>query len=629
MKKLANTLICALFLLFSSAHAENIHSVKKFGINQESKSESQFCDALKKLIELNEEEAKSSIKLSSRFLNKHYLYYNAYNKYITISFRQTSFSEDKLTFSTLKKMLVECNQLEIKSEEAAKVYLEHPNRQLILESLSANSFRLRIYLDKVPSNHAKNCVSGDCRNGYGRVTYSNGNSYEGTFKNGLMDGQGTYFYQNGTKIIGVFKNNIANGECKQYNAMGKLAYEGNYYGGKLNGFGKAYDKNTGKLIYEGNWKKGKKDGKGTEYFLNGSYYTGDFKDGIIEGQGTTTWPSGDRYVGNFKDGKRSGQGTYNFASGAKHVGENLNGKFNGIGKEYSKNGKLLYEGNYRNGKLDGFGTKYYTDGKYVGMWKEGKRAGDGKFYNIEGKLAYDGLWKDDKSVNKWSLSTKASSTGCVKGNCNNGWGKYIYDNGSYEGFFMNNSKNGYGTYLWNNGDQYFGNWRNNIRHGFGQYIWKNNTKYEGEWTNGKITGYGEKKELNNKYSYGYWVNGTLKNKYAFFINKNVSVGCIAGNCQNGYGKYKWSNGDIFQGFFVNGKRRLGRYTYPSGNVYFGEFSLNGSFDGNAFYFWKDKSYYAGQYKNNNRDGLGYYKNANTKNEQIGEWKNGELSKSYK
>ena len=46
-------------------------------------------------------------------------------------------------------------------------------------------------------------------------------------------------------------------------------------------------------------------------------------------------------------------------------GEYLNGKRNGKGKEYYRNGKLLFEGEYLNGKRNGKGKEYYDSGKVV------------------------------------------------------------------------------------------------------------------------------------------------------------------------------------------------------------------------------------------------------------------------
>ena len=62
----------------------------------------------------------------------------------------------------------------------------------------------------------------------------------------------------------------------------KLIYEGEYLNGKRNGKGKEYDKN-GKLIFEGEYKEGKRNGEGKEimyclynreYIFQGEYLQG-------------------------------------------------------------------------------------------------------------------------------------------------------------------------------------------------------------------------------------------------------------------------------------------------------------------------------------------------------------------
>ena len=55
------------------------------------------------------------------------------------------------------------------------------------------------------------CISGDCQNGLGTLTY-NGIKYVGEFKDGMAHGQGTYTYANGDKYVGEFKDNLLNGQ---------------------------------------------------------------------------------------------------------------------------------------------------------------------------------------------------------------------------------------------------------------------------------------------------------------------------------------------------------------------------------------------------------------------------------
>ena len=55
-------------------------------------------------------------------------------------------------------------------------------------------------------------------------------------------------------------------------------------------------------------------------------------------------------------------------------GEYLNGKRSGKGKEYFENGKIKFEGAYLNGEKSGKGKEYYYDGKLIfeGEYLNGK-----------------------------------------------------------------------------------------------------------------------------------------------------------------------------------------------------------------------------------------------------------------
>ena len=50
-----------------------------------------------------------------------------------------------------------------------------------------------------------------------------------------------------------------------------------------------------------------------------------------------------------------------------------------------------------------------------------------------------------------------NSTGCISGDCENGQGTYIFDDGiKYEGDFKNGNLTGKGTIYWPNGNTYTG-----------------------------------------------------------------------------------------------------------------------------------------------------------------------------
>ena len=106
-----------------------------------------------------------------------------------------------------------------------------------------------------------------------------------------------------------------------------------------------------------------------------------------------------------------------------------------------------YEGQVRNGLLDGWGVYYYRNGD-----------------------RYEGNFRDD-----------------VK----QGYGVLYFHNGDvYKGDFQNDVRHGRGTYVFANGARYIGDFRNGQRHGRGRYIYEGGQEYIGEFRDGKIDGPG-------------------------------------------------------------------------------------------------------------------------------------------
>lgn len=102
----------------------------------------------------------------------------------------------------------------------------------------------------------------------------------------------------------------------------------------------------------------------------------------------------------------------------------------------------------------------------------------------------------------------AQKTGCTIGDCENGKGRFIFENGdkyigefknavphgrgvyynkdgsSYKGPFVNGKRQGYGTFTWSNGEQYVGEYYNNMRHGEGTYTFNDGSQRKGIWRDG-------------------------------------------------------------------------------------------------------------------------------------------------
>ena len=76
---------------------------------------------------------------------------------------------------------------------------------------------------------------------------------------------------------------------------------------------------------------------------------------------------------------------------------------NGTGKvkEYNVNGKIIFEGEYLNGKKNEKGKEFWNGNlEFEGEFLNGEKNGKGKEYNNKGELIYEGEYKNDKKILK-------------------------------------------------------------------------------------------------------------------------------------------------------------------------------------------------------------------------------------
>ena len=135
--------------------------------------------------------------------------------------------------------------------------------------------------------------SGYKNNCYGISILSNGDKYNGEWKDNKVHGHGAWNYGYRNKYIGQFKDNKRNGQ-------GTYTYS--------NG-----DK------YEGKWKDNKAHGQGTYTFGKRDDNLGKLKYGKFNGEENFTYVTREKYQGQFKDGKKHGQFTFTKANGDKYL----------------------------------------------------------------------------------------------------------------------------------------------------------------------------------------------------------------------------------------------------------------------------------------------------------------------
>ena len=131
---------------------------------------------------------------------------------------------------------------------------------------------------------ANECVSGNCKNGYGTYEWDDGTKYTGEHKNNVAEGNGVIVFSDGSKYEGEFKNDLFHGKGIFYYADG--------------------------TIYKGDFRKDKFTGQATITWTSGEKYIGEVKNELMHGEGTLFYPDGDKYVGEFKKDHFHGKGSY-------------------------------------------------------------------------------------------------------------------------------------------------------------------------------------------------------------------------------------------------------------------------------------------------------------------------------
>ena len=245
--------------------------------------------------------------------------------------------------------------------------------------------------------------------GYGKVTFKNNITYEGSLKYGILNNEDpdnpcTLCFPDGTKYVGTIKNNRITGEGA-YTFSNGSTYKGTVTNGLRDGYG--IYKSANNIYYEGGWKNGLKEGKG-KILQGGMELEGEWKKGILCGKCRIKWKSGNIFDGELSSNAMNGNGYMIwFNKNEKFVGQWRNNLQNGFGMHiwYDMNNenkffRNRYIGEWKNGKRNGYGKFFYNNGcVYEGFWKNNKKDGFGIYYYFD-KTKYIGNFKDDIMIDK-------------------------------------------------------------------------------------------------------------------------------------------------------------------------------------------------------------------------------------
>ncbi len=216
---------------------------------------------------------------------------------------------------------------------------------------------------------------------------------------------------------------------------------------------------------------------------------------------------------------------------------------------------------------------------------------------------------------------------CTEGNCQDGWGTATFEDGSYTGFWRDGMRHGHGAFAWTSGATYIGHWAYDEMDGLG--IYSETTQITiGEFSGSDLHGLGIIMIDNAAETPGLFSNGERIITYLNF-GTGLETGCISGDCTEGYGSYKWDNGNVFTGFWRASTMHMGVYQFANGDAYIGYVSTDRLPHGFGIYRSKSAGiFYAGEWQEGKYHGKGYLQQSSGQ-EQAGLWEHGKLVRSMK
>ncbi len=152
---------------------------------------------------------------------------------------------------------------------------------------------------------------------------------------------------------------------------------------------------------------------------------------------------------------------------------------------------------------------------------------------------------------------------CIKGDCANGKGTYKFPSGAiYTGDFKDGKFHGYGICEYSDGERYEGWWVDRLQDGKGTLYKTDGTKVSGLWKKGFLIDEGGE-VIDTEFAHKRIEGG------------EIQIGCLKGDCKNGYGIMACPNGDRYEGEFKEGKfHGKCKWFYSYGDVFDGYYEDN-------------------------------------------------------
>lgn len=304
---------------------------------------------------------------------------------------------------------------------------------------------------------------------------------------------------------------------------------------------------------------------------------------------TYTYPNGDFYNGSFRNGRRHGQGLLvEFASGTTYEGSHQNDLRHGKGVLTSGARDYCYDGDWVRGVRSGQGQCAYKGKEtYSGGWLDNQYHGEGTHCSANGDV-YVGEFRHGVREGVGRLSTGLHVTNPSENGANvvitEPLTSAVGTDFVYVGEFVRSLRDGLGQCTYRSGALYSGQWKAGEWSGEGSLTLPGGASHSGMWSCGVPNGPGTYTTGDGEIREGVWRDGEpvtgVEWRIRYRTGDEYMGTCNPGSfteagtsIPNGSGTFKYSNGDVYTGNFVDGLRSgHGVCVFANGERFEGEWS---------------------------------------------------------
>lgn len=375
--------------------------------------------------------------------------FNEFTYYVTRSLKESDYESiyrrnEKDALEVASEMIVDLISTAAKSDPEKEYHYDRGILQAIGKTLNGNPIGEYTFIDAKGNINSKGSFNNNHeKNGFWESYYGDGRLKEKfNFKEGRRNGLNSGYHSNGQVNYEInYVNDEATGEYRQYNENGGLVIKKNLKNGMNDGEYKGFfEIGEDAIEYEAFYKDDNLEGVLKEFYRDGKLYEATlFENNLKKGAQKTYNFNGiliselnylnDELNGasknfynegnleqesTFKEGHLIGDYiSYHYNNQvAVKTSYNDNGKLDGLYQEYSDDGKLWYEYEYSNGKINKF-TYYDKSGRILSQGK--KKGGDLDFkaFTARGVLYMEGVY-DSRDGKKGEWKYYDANSGYLK-----------------------------------------------------------------------------------------------------------------------------------------------------------------------------------------------------------------------